>query len=85
MKTTVAVQSKQRIQIEIVRPVHKKLCSGCNQLPYFRRLVVVQGSGRNSTTVILCIGCGAGYLNEQKAVFERAVAVLRTGVGTVKI
>lgn len=77
--------SRRSVEIQTVKRIHKLACSTCAVVPTERRLLVKEGGGRSQLVIVFCIGCGAAWINERRAEAERAVALLRTGEGYIRL
>ena len=66
----------RRIEVQDVKPSHKKVCSACGQLPEGRRLVVTDGAGRSASSQVFCIECGEAYLQARALEYQRAIEFL---------
>jgi RNase P subunit RPR2 len=74
-----------RVEVEVVRTAMKLLCGTCGQLPATRRLSVRVGSGRGATTAVYCVDCGCAWIRERRAEADRAIKVLTTGTGYIRL
>lgn len=61
-----------RIEIQVVKPAHRKECAGCSDTPEGQRLKVVMGSGRGAAEEIYCDGCGTQWLEDHAVELARA-------------
>jgi len=69
--------SATKVEVQDVKPTHKKKCSGCGCTPVFRRLMVTKGAGRHATTDVLCTTCGEEWLAQKQMEADRAILYLR--------
>lgn len=75
--------SQTKAEVEDVNSRMKKECHTCGNLPKRLRLKVTKGSGRHQTTLVFCRGCGAAWIDEFKALAQRAEAYLTGKIGKV--
>ena len=68
--------SAMKIEVQDVKPTHKKKCSQCDSTPVFRRLMVTKGAGRHATTDALCTKCGQDFLLQKQEESSRAILYL---------
>ncbi len=76
---------RRRVEIQAVRSAHRVLCSGCENVPKVRRLVITEGGGRSSTVLVYCMACGVSWINERRVEAERAITLLQTGQGFIRL
>lgn len=76
--------SAMKVEVEEATTRQKKPCCDCGNKPAFRRLVVVRGAGRHSTTEIRCIECGCNWLRLRELEARRAQAYILTGNGEIR-
>ena len=68
-----------RVEVQDVKPAHRKECTQCKEIPVVRRLAVTEGSARSQHVSILCVECGRWYLGQLRIETARAMKLLRSG------
>ena len=76
--------SAMRVEVEDVKPAHRKVCCECGLLPLDRRLKIVRGSGRHAQTEIRCILCGLDWFQVKAEELGRAKVYLEFGEGEIR-
>ena len=66
----------RRVEVQDVKPAHKKACCVCGERPEERRLVVAEGVARAKKSSVYCGGCGWRWIRERINEAERAQARL---------
>lgn len=75
--------STMKAEVEYVKPRMTKTCGTCGRLPDPLRLKVTEGSGRHGTTTVYCQECGDHWIDEFKALAQRAKAYLAHKLASV--
>ena len=77
--------SATKIEIEQVKPSHKKLCHACDELPIDYRLKVDKGVARSKRQYVFCEGCGDKFLADLRREVSRARKHLIDGRTPVRL
>lgn len=70
-----------RAEVQPVKPAHRKECYVCAKHPKHRRLALQHGAGRSATTQILCMVCGALWIEMIVREGKRALSALAGTLG----
>lgn len=68
-----------RVEVQLVKPAHRKLCDLCKKIPAIRRLQVREGSARSAVTWTFCVSCGSDWLGSHRQEVDRATELLMFG------
>lgn len=67
------LHSARKVEVEDVKPSHKKKCEDCGRTPANRRLKVVDGCARAQKVTVYCETCGTAWLRDRWTEYGRAI------------